>query len=213
MLAVAFTGQDGTGKSTQIALLRERLLAEGRRVEVVHQYGPIGVVGRGVSPWAKRAANRFMRGAARPGAFSRAVGWVAASASLLAGWRRSRHNVRRGRDCDVLILDRFFSDELIRAAHKFGRVPALGWWLLRHGVPAPDLVFTFSVEECAGWERKKTRELTFEEYARKTAVVRETLREAGRTWEIVTIAIDDLTPAEVFERVRKRVEGVLESRG
>ena len=88
MLAVAFTGQDGAGKSTQIGLLRERLQAEGRGSAVVHQYGPTSAVGRGVSPWAKTLANRIMRAGRNP--LSPALAWCAASASLAAPVSQSR---------------------------------------------------------------------------------------------------------------------------
>jgi thymidylate kinase len=209
MLSVAFTGQDGTGKSTQMALLRERLLEEGKTVAVVHQYGPTTAVGRGIAPWAKGVANRFMRAPNNP--LRPAMAWCAASASLTVGLRRSRRNWEANHGRDVLILDRFFGDEIVRAAHKFGTVPAWGYRALRDRVPRPDVAFAFTLDPRTGWERKKTRELSLEEYAAKTGSVNETLAILETVWPLVVIPVDELAPAAVFERVWVEVRNRLGS--
>jgi thymidylate kinase len=202
MLAVAFTGQDGTGKSTQLASLRERLVTSGRDVAVVHQYGPTTAVGRGVAPWGKRLANRLMR--APGGALPPALAWCAASASLAVGLRRARRNWAAHRGRDVLILDRCYSDEIVRAEHKFGRVPGWAWRALRERVPAPALAFAFTLDPRTGWERKKTRELSLAEYEAKTRIVRATLARLEGIWPLVVLPVDDLTPEDVSRRVWAR---------
>lgn len=157
MIAIAFTGQDGAGKSTQMEQLRARLEASGCAVVQVHQYGPTTAIGRWIAPRAKEWANRIMRRGSgkraadskRGGGGSRGVvGRLASGVSLTLGWFRSLGNWFRNRDCDVLILDRWYSDEVIRAAHKFGRVSPFGCWLLRHAVPSPGASSPF------GWTRR-----------------------------------------------------------
>jgi thymidylate kinase len=207
MLAVAFTGQDGTGKSTQLALLRERLAAGGHDVAVVHQYGPTTAVGRGMAPWSKRLANRLMR--APRGPFSPALAWCASSASLAVGLRRARRNWVAHRDREVLILDRCFGDEILRAQHKFGRVPGWAWRALRERVPAPALAFAFTLDPRTGWERKKTRELSLAEYEAKTRAVRAMLARLEGIWPLVVLPVDGLTPDDVSCRVWARVQKCL----
>jgi thymidylate kinase len=134
---------------------------------------------------------------------TRPVGWLrrsAADLSLRVGQRRSIANLRRHGVLDVLILDRCYADEIIRAVYKFGHGTELGLRLLGH-VPAPTLAFSFSVAAETGYERKKTREMSLAEYEKKARVTRDILAAAGRSWNLVSIHVDGLTPDDVFDRV------------
>jgi thymidylate kinase len=212
MFAIAFTGQDGTGKSTQLERLGDRLAAEaGLSVAVVHQYGPTTVLGRRITPVAKRVANRLKRnvstGDPRAGGRARRPGLLRFALSVVSlgmGWFRSNVNWLRHRGYDVLILDRYFPDEAIRVAHKFGQAARLARWLSR-AVPPPDVLFTFTLDPRVGWERKKTREMTLEEYEEKTDLVRRTLADCAAAWPVVTIAVDGKGPDEVAEEVWSEV--------
>lgn len=213
MIVLAFTGQDGTGKSTQLALLREALEARGMSVGVVHQYGPTTWIGGRILPWAKRIANRSMRAphdienAARPG--RREAGplrCLASAVSLTLGWGRSLRNRLAHRAVDVLILDRCFVDEIIRARHKFACGRRLGSFILRYCVSRPALALAFTLDAATGWQRKKTRELTLDEYRRKVELTGETLLIAGQLWNLVLIPVDGLSRSEAFERVWGYVE-------
>jgi hypothetical protein len=173
----------------------------------VHQYGPTTWIGRRFTPLAKRIANRLKRnaGTGHSSAGGRApsaglLRLVLSSVSLGTGWCRSLSNWARHRRTDVLILDRYYSDEVIRAAHKFGGVSRFGRWLMR-AVPRPHVVFTFTLDPRVGWERKKTREMTLEEYAEKTEIARRTLIEGARIWPVVTIDIDHKAPEAVAETI------------
>jgi len=213
VISIAFTGQDGTGKSLQVERLRGRLAGEGARVAVVHQYGATTSIGGALVPPAKAIANRiglFSRsGSARSEAcanaplVNRKAGWLrrsAANLSLRVGWKRSLANLRRHRALDVLILDRCYTDEIIRAVYKFGHGTELGLRLLAR-IPAPSLGFSLSVAPETGYERKKTREMSFSEYEEKARVTRDILSAAGRSWNLVSISVDGLTPDDVFDRV------------
>ena len=185
MISIAFTGQDGTGKSLQVERLRGRLARGGARVAVVHQYGPTTRIGNAVLPLAKSVANRigrFSAGRAQRAPASRfaqpgrgQAGWLrrsAANLSLGMGWRRSLANLRRHQALDVLILDRCYADEIIRAVYKFGHGNELGLRLLDR-VPAPALVVSFSIAPPIGYGRKKTQEMSLAEYEEKARVARE----------------------------------------
>lgn len=206
-MVIAFTGQDGTGKSTQAALLERRIRERGLRVKRFHQYEPISVMGQRLNQVGKRVANKLrgwdsgVEAERQPkpvaGRTDRAVRAVAAAVSLGVGWVRaiiqqlihSRH--------DVLILDRCFSDEIIRAMAKFGRGEALGFWLLKWAVPEPTLAISLFVAPRTGWERKKTKELAFAEYLAKVEVIRRVLDRLGTAWPLTQIQIDDLEIDEV----------------
>jgi thymidylate kinase len=219
MIAIALTGQDGAGKSTQAEKLFRKLSAGPGRVARVHQFEPATWVGRTLAPAAKRLANRVMRSGksdepdfagrdrgGRKAGFARSV---LATTSLVVGWMRSRSNLRRHRRHDVLILDRCFADEMIRVAHKFGTVPGFGFRLLTSLAPKPSLVISFTLDERSGWERKKTREMSFAEYQDKIRRARSVLARVDEHWEVVTLPVDGLDPDEVFERVWSRVRSIV----
>lgn len=216
MITVAFTGQDGTGKSTQIGLLRERLVGRGLSCVVVHQYAPAGAVARGIAPWAKAVANRWMRRNADPSKSTAsgggALGELAAIASLVAGRRRARSNLRLSAGHDVLLLDRCFLDEIVRVAYKFGAGEERGFAMLS-SMPRPDLAFALSVDARTGWERKKTRELSLEEYRGKLEAIRRVIGRAGDGWSIVELAVDGRGIEEVSTSIWTEVEGRLGSTG
>ena len=87
-----------------------------------------------------------------------------------------------------------------RAVYKFGHGTELGLRLLGR-LPAPTLGFCFSVAPRTGYERKKTREMSLAEYEEKARVAGDILGAAGRSWNLVSIRVDGLTPDDVFDRV------------
>ncbi|HTU01049.1 MAG TPA: dTMP kinase, partial [Candidatus Sulfotelmatobacter sp.] len=105
-LFVSFEGVEGSGKSTQVALLAERLRAEGRDVLVVREPGG--------TPLAEEARRLFLDPATRPGPAAELFLLLVARADLLA--RVVRPALERG---TVVLADRF--DLSTRAYQIAGR--------------------------------------------------------------------------------------------
>lgn len=216
MISIAFTGQDGTGKSTQADRLEARLRADGVRVSRTHQYEAVTPVGRLIARGGKVIADHLQR---RPGSGvgvptrRKLLRRLASVASLGAGWFRAVAKRALHSRSEVLLLDRCYGDEVIRVVNKFGRGRALGLWLLRRAVPRPDLVITFCVEDRVGWERKKTRELSLSQYSAKIEVSRGLTRQVGEVWPVVEIEVDGQGPDVIEARVWGQVQPLLDRRG
>lgn len=216
---IAFTGLDGTGKSTQSARLEERLRQEGWRVVRVHQYEAITGLGQRLKRSLRSLQTSLQaqvvrpgtvvgeeppkesgRGGDRPAVLSR---WLA-RAWLVDGWWRGYVNWIRHPCCDFLILDRCFIDEIVRAEWKMGSGQRWGLDLLRH-FPIPDLVLEFQVDEETGWKRKKALNMAREEYDRKRRVMEEIMGAVRQIWPVRTIRVDQRGIEEVAARVYKEV--------
>lgn len=101
----------------------------------------------------------------------------------------------------MLILDRYYPDEIVRVAHKFGVTPAVGYWMLTKLVPRPQLVISFTVDDRTGYQRKKTHELSFAEYVAKMSWIQAILERVAGCWDVVSINVDGLEREQVFEIV------------
>jgi len=142
-LFVSFEGVEGSGKSTQVALLAERLRAEGRDVLVVREPGG--------TPLAEEARRLFLDPATRPGPAAELFLLLVARADLLA--RVVRPALERG---TVVLADRF--DLSTRAYQIAGRGmpagPVLEANRLATGGLEPDLVLVLDLAPAVGRSRQ-----------------------------------------------------------
>ena len=142
-LFVSFEGVEGSGKSTQIALLAERLRAQGRDVLVVREPGG--------TPLAEEARRLFLDPASRPGPAAELFLLLVARADLLE--RVVRPALERG---TVVLADRF--DLSTRAYQIGGRGMPAGAVLdanrLATGGLEPDLVLVLDLAPAVGRARQ-----------------------------------------------------------
>jgi dTMP kinase len=163
---ITFEGSEGCGKSTQIALLAERLRAAGRTVTTLREPGgtPIGEEIRHTLKHS--AANQAMTAEAE-------LLLMCASRAQLV-----REVIRPALDAGQLVLcDRFFDSTL--AYQGFGR--GLDLQAVRHtiefavGSTRPDLTLLLTLPEEAGAQRLLARQATL-------PFVRDRIEEADRAF-------------------------------
>lgn len=229
-LQVALTGMDGTGKSTQSALLREYLKAGGRDPVVVHHCSPLLSPVRAAKarlrdtliPLFKRigAHERYegerppSDGDGAPGGGGSVAGRVLGAAIgwqlVLAGFGKSwYHHLRFGRR--GLVYDRCFLDDMVKARWRFGAGWELGRRLLPY-VPAPERLFYLDLDPAVAYSRKKSRNCSMQEFAAKAGMVRESLELARASgWQVRELPIEGNDAAAVHGRIAAELAAVVGS--
>ncbi len=171
-VSVSFSGLDGAGKTRQITELRDHLATTGRSVDVVwvpFKIWPEGLLNRLPARWRSRLGPGRRAGAgeasgpgpasasARNGLVGSARRWVwtvvGAGASVSAGLSLRRR--RRGSAADVLVLDRYRLDSIVKLQFWYAEVPAgLLARLVRGVAPAPDVEILLRVDADVAYARK-----------------------------------------------------------
>ena len=142
-LFVTFEGGEGTGKSTQIARLAERLRARG--VDPVITREPGG------TPLAEGIRALLLDAGRAPGPLAEAFLMEAARADLVA------HVIRPALSAGRLVLcDRYDDSTLAYQGAGRGLDPAMlrGWNRAATGGLTPDLTLLFDLDPAAGLERR-----------------------------------------------------------
>lgn len=209
---IAFTGPDGSGKSTQLKRLCEALRDRGYSVGVAHQYEP-------VSPPLRTVKNRLRDRPLDPGlgdfsATPRTVGARAFAVGwwwLLSGWWRATAHVFVLRRCDVILLDRCYIDEIVRVSWRFGRERRGGWRLLR-AAPTPAVVIALEADINDGWARKKQHNMSRPQYVAKREVVTAVNRTARRWWPVTEIVVDGRSIEDVGSEIMRVIQPALPAR-
>ncbi len=167
-LVVAFSGIDGSGKSTQVARLADSLKRAG--VPTVAVWSRIGFSGSPLLSAAARAGRRVLPAGSHSAQRARAqgtggaasltrrgpIGWSWALAVTLAYLRPVRAGVRRARG-RVIILDRGLPDALVDLEKGFsGKLDlSLHRWLIHRLAPRADVIFYLRMSGAAAYERKR----------------------------------------------------------
>lgn len=166
---MVFTGIDGSGKSSHARHLAAFLNELGEGTRYVHQFSPDSrfVGGLRSSLWdglkktkAMFAAGGPSRGNAGPRAF------VGGTLTLLLGFYRTLAKLRSGRYTSILVFDRYFADEILRASFDYNFRPPWAWQL-EAMLPSPDLVFYLDLPPGEALLREKDRDLNPDGIRRK----------------------------------------------
>jgi thymidylate kinase len=167
-LVVSFSGIDGSGKSTQAALLRESLDRLG--VPAAAVWGRVGFSSSRLLSGVTDAIRRFLPSGSHSAQRARAegsgggeqpltrrgpVGWSWALAVTVEYLRQVRAGVRRRRG-HVVVLDRGLPDALVDLEQGFGGSLGLGLHrrLVRRFTPRADVMFYLRISGAAAVARK-----------------------------------------------------------
>lgn len=202
-LFVTFEGGEGSGKSTQITRLAERL--RGRGIEPVLTREPGG------TPFGERVRALLLDPAERPGALAEAFLMEAARAELVA------HVIRPALEANgVVLCDRYDDSTLAYQGGGRGLDDAMLRAMNRAatGGLTPDLTLLFDLDPAAGLSRREAAEGATnrldreppEFHARVRERYLELARQAPERWVILPAArsADQLAPM-VWEAVGPRL--------
>jgi dTMP kinase len=190
-LLIAFEGLDQSGKQTQAEILRDRLVAAGRRVRLVSfpDYGtPIG-----------EEIARALHGARSYAADVMQLLYVANRYE----WRREIE--RELSDGTILVCDRYLASSV-----AYGEAQGLDpSWLMeiQRYLPQPDITFLLDIAPDVSARRKTAERDKYEQDLALLARVRESyLRQAASGW--VRLSADrnrEQLAADVYAAVERRL--------
>lgn len=225
---IAFTGLDGTGKSTQARLLTTALEERGMRVATVHHFAPTMPTVRSLKHRTRRILGRLQRSTVVPGTAvepaeprrgepsDRLTGRFSTPARTLfrralaiywtmTGYLKGATLRLRTRKADIVVSDRCFIDDLVRIRWKCATAPPAGNLLLR-AQPRPDLVFSLAVDDSSeAWRRKKERNTTVAALEAKQRLHRTVVASARPRWPVQVINVTGRPAAQVHQQVLQAV--------
>lgn len=200
MKIITFSGTDGSGKSTQLGLLRGHLENSGKRVAYFHavEFSLANRLNRGMKGDKTFVPGRE-KAATNASAFSLLLRKVFLAIDLL---RFSSYLRRLRKDgFDFLLSDRYFYDSIVNI--EFLSDTGMGgrrFRLLDGLIPRPDRSFFLDVEPETIEARDRVPEQGLEYLKRKRALF---LSDASR-WGLVTIPANG-TKEEVFSLVTRAI--------
>lgn len=222
MKVVAFIGLDGSGKTTQSTLFAEKRKAEGIDAVYDHQFRfnsngamnlkaklrPILLLAQGaVCQEGTVAMAPNADDAAKRGKFRQTIQKILlipplVFSVLFLGLFRTWNKRRKNRHRKLLVLDRYFFDELVRIEWKLGlRLPFRN--LLLRLSPQPDLVVYFDIPGEVSWQRMDPQDSSQDAMRRKESIYKEWLPLIAKRMPLRQIIITKKSVEEVQEQVEE----------
>ncbi len=216
-MIVVFTGVDGSGKTTQAEFLRDALCERGIDARYEHLTGPNLSVTQKIKD---RVGEAFLDREDKAQLSNNSPEKENSSSSLKTfqpmglfflyrGTWQSWYNIVTNRDADIIILDRYLYDDLVRVNWKY-RYDADGLAKLKHLVPDPDLVFWLDARPDIAWERESGGRTTPTQHQEKRECVelicqRVLSDEATVTIDTSEQSIEDVS-SQVLSEILMRIQ-------
>jgi len=210
-MLITFSGLDGSGKTTLVALLRDRLARRDVRATVSHMYRDVGLYALGWALLVKLRRGRRGGGGPESGGAGGAAPRLVWNKSLrlliypldlliFACYRLYVEGIKR----HVLIMDRYFYDTLVDLSFRRGPSRAAG--LLARLTPTPTLPVLLDISPAEAFARKGEHSVQFLEG--KRAAYKSVFPNGGRG--VVIESGEDIgeTLLRVERAIRERVKGL-----
>lgn len=222
MKIVTFSGLDGSGKTTQATRFVSRRVEEGRDAIYEHQFRfnservmqakgrlrpfllfvQAAVCEEGTVVLAPNADDSLHRGIIRHTVQKVFLIPILTAIVLVLGWYRTRKKLRSNAEHEILVLDRYFYDEIVRVEWKFGiRLPFRK--MLLKTLPRPHLVIYFDIPGDISWQRMDPQDSSKNAMLRKEIAFKRLLPLIGEDTTLRIISIIGLTADEVQNQVEK----------
>lgn len=226
---IVMTGIGGGGKTTQADKLLNYLIQHGLKVKKVHQFKPVIPVVH----WCKCSLISVIHNIESLLIFSgmsesftcnkknrqnkhsnknrkKILAWGLAVYIIGTGFIRSWLKYLTNISADVIIFDRFFSDEIIRAIWKTG-YGRKAFQLMTY-LPSPHIIFFFSMDSESAWMRQKNSGKTWKVFQDKyllTEELKEKFLQYRKTCLIKEYNTKHLNIEEIHQLIKKDLQSLL----
>lgn len=189
---IVFTGIDGSGKTTQAQLLVEHLQKNDIVVSFVQQFAPNKIT-KAILKKTAPTLKKLERNASNKPYFNQKnsthqpflkslLGMCALTRIICTGFVRTWSKVLLNIFSSVIVFDRYFYDDLVKAKWMYGISDRLDE-ILVHFVPKPFLVFYLNIQPENAWEREMDGDTTLVQHRMKKEIYDEWFERMKKEYE------------------------------